>query len=295
MNREEALADLSSEHSERRLDAVRALARLARPEDEALLRAALSKESTVWVRRALERALTMSTSASLPEIEIDVGDDDPAVRKAHLVAVREISKRLVHELRSVLGIVNYWASKEIEDYGESRTRRHLDRLSTCLGAIDELGRASVMARVEEFALAPLIADEVEGATQELSSSTEVQLVGPTELVAHGDPALVRLIVRNAIVNAIEASAKIAEPVVVTWGATDRDYWVVVLDRAGALPANVGRLFTFGASTKTDHLGAGLALVRQAALALGGVSELATTGEGSTRFEVHWPRPDRTQT
>jgi len=294
MNREEALADLTSEHSERRLDAVRALARLARPEDEVTLRAALARESAVWVRRALERALAVASVAPLVKPKIDVEDDDPALRKAHLEAVREISDRLVHELRSVLGIVSYWASKELGDYDGSNTQRHLDRLAACLGAIDELGRASVLARVEEFALGNLIADEVESVRHDGPPGVEVQAAGPAELIAHGDPALVRLVVRNGVVNALEASTTTDEPVVVAWGATDRDYWVAVLDRAGSLPTNVGRLFTFGSSTKAGHLGAGLALVRQAARALGGTGELVTTREGSTRFEVRWPRPDRTR-
>ena len=49
-----------------------------------------------------------------------------------------------------------------------------------------------------------------------------------------DPTLVRLAVCNGIRNAIEAvaAANLAEPhpIVITWGETDIDYWVAVLDR-----------------------------------------------------------------
>lgn len=289
MDREEALASLLSEHSERRLDAARTLHRLARLEDEDHLRAALSNETVAWVRRALVIALTsIRGSLTFADHGLDVFEDLPVNDSAYLRGVRETTERLVHELRSALGLVSYWAGKEFPSFDDTRTARHIERLSECLRAIDELGMASTIGGIEEFPLGDFVSEEAESARQELNSDTPFHLAGPTELIARGDPALLRLALRNVIKNAFEASTKTNSPITLTWGKTDREYWIVVLDRGGGLPSNITRLFEFGVSTKDNHAGAGLTTVRQALRALGGSWNLDLTSEGSTRFEIAWP-------
>ena len=114
----------------------------------------------------------------------------------------------------------------------------------------------------------------------------------SESSCHGDPALVQNRVTERVDDAVEASKDTSEPVIVTWGS-DRDYWIVILDRGGLLPPSVNLLFEFGTSTK-GHLGSGLALVRQAALALGELLPWNKEPEGSTRFSMQWPRPGRSR-
>ncbi len=289
MTREEAFEQLKSEHSERRLDAARALVRLALPEDESAIRIHLGGEQNAWVRRALETALSTATAVLHEPVDIEVFEPDPIAKKMYLEAVRQMSDRVVHELRSILGVAEYWARNEVLDFDESATRSHFQRMRACLSAIDELSRASVMARADELILQTLIFEEVESCKQERGGG-EVQLSGDESLLVRGDPSLLRLIVRNGVANALDVSTARNLPVTVTWGSSDRDYWIAVLDRAGMLPESVTQLFDFGTTTKAGHIGAGLALIQQAALALGGRPELSASADGTTTLRVQWPRP-----
>lgn len=289
MTRDEALELLQSEHSERRLDAARELSRIVLPSDEPLLRHAYATETNVWVRRVLEDALSIASRVPPEPPDIELIRSDPVARKLYLEALRETSDRLVHELRSVFGVTEYWARREIANFEESETQKHLARMRATLSAIDELGRASVMARSEEFTVSSVIAEEVEAARHNRDNVGDVRLAGNEELVVRGDPSLVRVIIRNGVANALDVSAANGLSVVLSWGESDRDYWISIIDHARALPRNVKKLFDFGTTTKTGHIGAGLALVQQAAVALGGNADLTTAADGATQLIVQWPR------
>jgi signal transduction histidine kinase len=291
MNREDAFELLQSEYSERRLDAARALERLALPQDDAKIRTHLSDEQNVWVRRALQDALITANLAPRP-IELEVIEDDPVARKMYLDAVRQMSDRVVHELRSILGVIEYRAESEFSNFDGSTTKKHLERMRLCLSAIDQLSRASVMANSEDLILHGIIFEEAESCKEDRGYGA-VHLIGDDSLVARGDPALIRMIVRNAVANALDVSRDRDLPVTVSWGASDRDYWIAVLDQAGQLPQSVQHLFEFGVTTKPGHIGAGLALIQQAAIALGGSVSLMVSADGTTRLGAQWPRPRST--
>lgn len=292
MNREEAFAQLQSEYSERRLDAARALERLALPQDDAKIRTVLAKEQNAWVQRALQDALETANLARPEPIEIEVIEDDPVARKMYLDAVRQMSDRLVHELRSILGVIEYRAENEFPTFDASATKKHLERMRHCLSAVDQLSRASVMAHSEDLVLHDIIYEETESCKDERGYG-RVHLSGDAELIARGDPALIRMIVRNAVVNALDVSHERDLPITVSWGASDRDYWITVLDQAGQLPDSVQHLFEFGVTTKPGHIGAGLALIQQAVVALGGTVSLAVNPDGTTRLRAQWSRPRST--
>jgi sensor histidine kinase regulating citrate/malate metabolism len=97
-------------------------------------------------------------------------------------------------------------------------------------------------------------------------------------------------VRNGTANALDVSQSQGLAVAISWGQSDRDFWISIIDYARALPRNIRKLFEFGTTTKAGHIGAGLALVEQAALALGGTVALSTATDGATQLVVQWPRP-----
>ena len=100
--------------------------------------------------------------------------------------------------------------------------------------------------------------------------------------------LIQIIFCNAVRNAIEATTEAGalNPVVVNWGTTDRDFWIVVLDDGPGIPIGLSRAFDIGTTTKKEHLGMGLALARQAALSLNGKISLSPRNGKGARFEFN---------
>jgi signal transduction histidine kinase len=106
---------------------------------------------------------------------------------------------------------------------------------------------------------------------------------------------VKLVVANGLRNAIEATESLSEiidasnRVVVSWGETDRDYWIAIVDWGPGLPLGFDRIFDIGSTTKKDHLGMGLAIAERAALSLSGNVSVTPREDKGTRYEFRWPR------
>lgn len=288
MGRESALERLTDPSSDVRLRAARELASVALPSDEGLLRQRRRVESVPWVRAAIERALAAISlgNASDDEPPRDWPDEEPDLASQYLAGLQLATDRMVHELRSIVGTLRYWAEKEHESYGQSQTERQVDRLRRCLEAIDYLGKMARSPKNEEFDLARVIDDEV-SAVEALGPSTP--RIGKRPFVVWGDSGILGIVLRNAINNAVEAA--VAEPpsVHINWGETEAEYWVAVFDRGPGLPREAEALFDFGSSTKPGHVGAGLAIVSQAAVALDGEVFITEEADGTTKFEFRWPQ------
>jgi sensor histidine kinase regulating citrate/malate metabolism len=126
-----------------------------------------------------------------------------------------------------------------------------------------------------------------------SQAPEVSLVGPKPMIVTSDPTLVRLAVYNGLRNALEAVAPAVpdepDPIVITWGETDIDYWIAILDRGAGIVGPLEAAFEIGKSTKKGHSGFGLAIARQAIETLGGSVLLAPAAQGGARYEARWER------
>lgn len=293
MTRSEALRLLDDKSSHLRLRAARFFAIHAHPDDDALVRKRLATEDVFWIRSALQMALTRLSAqppADMPDTEGQEAAVARQVTDIYAQAIEETAAGLVHELEPLLGLLRLHARTEIGNYAESRTRRQLDRFESVLAAFDTLSRAAGVPRLTDLDLAEAI--------RRLGTSddapVEIELAGPSPLPIRGDTSLIELAVANGIRNAIEASetstpAEQKARVTVNWGESDRDYWVVVLDRGIGIPTNAARMFEIGATTKEGHLGMGLALARRAALSLGGTLSVTRREDRGARFELRWPK------
>ncbi len=81
-------------------------------------------------------------------------------------------------------------------------------------------------------------------------------------------------------------------VVINYGITDRDYWIVVLDEGIGLPAGADQVFEMWATgkPKSEHFGIGLPLARRAMATLGGTVELRPREQRGVACEIRWPQP-----
>ena len=247
------------------------------------------------MRAGLELAIRRAPNSFLPAADETLGEYEiPQDVRTQIrnEVTEEVTGQILHEIASPVGLIAATAAREMPNYEGSRTRRHVENLKRVFEAIEQLKSAAGVPKPEEFDLAELLGEivvEVVG-----SAVVEVSLHGAKPMVITSDPALIRLAISNGIRNAVEAvSGKIVSqdphPIVITWGATDVDYWVAVLDRGPGLVGPAESAFGIGKTTKKGHSGFGLAIARQAIETLGGACTLHPSTEGGARFEIRWEK------
>lgn len=294
MTRDEALERLSSSSAHDRLKAARFLARNSNPSDLRPLRDALRNETVSYVRTGLELAIKRASNTTSPEVD-DAQEEfeiPPDVRtQIRNEVTEEVTGQILHEIASPVGLIASVAAREIPDYERSRTRKHVDNLKRVFEAIEQLKSAAAVPRPEEFDLAELLGETVSEVVG--TGAVDVSLHGAKPMLITSDRALLRLAVSNGIRNAVEAvtgaTGSEPHPIVVTWGETDVDYWVAVLDRGPGVVGPAESAFGIGKTTKKGHSGFGLAIARQAIETLGGSCTLQPATEGGARFEIRWER------
>ena len=290
MARDEAFAILEGGASHERLKAARSLTSSASVRDLPAIRSALRKEAVSFVKRALEQAImrleTGDVAVAAAELETDAEPDSE--RRAYVRAVRWVSESLLHEIHPRVGAIRHAARKAIPDYEDSFLKRRVDALASVLSGIEELRKASSAASIHRFNLGELLSKIVTEETH--STSAEVFLQGSRDATAFGDPNLLLLAIGNALRNAVEATASVgptARPVIVSWGETDVDFWVTILDHGPGLAGPTEAAFEIGRTTKTGHRGFGLAIARQAMQTLDGSIGLQQAAGGGARVDIRW--------
>ena len=298
MNRDEAARQLLEGDSRARLRAARWFAKHSQEADHDLLRRAIDLGSDRWTQDALRTALANLHRLEPGALESRREDVDEATEglteEIYSEAVEETTAQLVHELEPVLGVLKVLARKEIPQYEDSRTFVQILRLERLLAAIDTLRRAASPPSLIELDLAEVIRRVTE--FEKTSTEVDITFGGPRPFIVLTDQALVELALANGIRNALESTSAVEDPkppVVVTWGDTDRDCWVAVLDEGLGIPAGrTGSVFEIGVTSKRDHLGMGLALAKQAMTSLRGeISLTPRTPKGAT-YRFSWPKTGR---
>ena len=295
MTREEALVNLTSDSAYDRIKAARFLARNSKPEDVQYLRNALQSETVSYVRTSLNLAVKRVVDIGQ---QIEIGDSGQEVqvppdlrRQIKNEVTEELTRQILHEITSPVGLIEISAKREIPDFDRSTTKIYLDNLRRVFIAIEQLKVASAVPKPTEFDLALLLSEIV---TMELGErQIDVSMHGGKPFLIISDQALVSLSISNGVRNAIDAVDSIgnAEPhqIIINWDKTDVDYWLVVLDRGTGIVGPVESAFEIGSTTKPGHSGFGLAIARQAIETLGGSCTLQPAAEGGTHFELRWER------
>ena len=295
-NVEQILSRLASELPDERLKAARFLAEHATPEHEGQLREALARESVQWIRSALKRAIKrLSSTATIEESTSAILNTEDAPERfaaqVYAEALEESTSHIIHEVEPLVGLLRMACEREIgEKFEASSTRQHLDRLDALLDTIARLRRAASAPVNEEFALDELVMRLVQDANP--PAGVAIHKSGPQPLVVQGDSSLITLCLANGLRNAIEATSALntdlsSNPINVTWGQTDIDNWIAVVDVGIGFKGNLQRAFEMGTTTKSGHLGMGLAIARQAISSLSGKLMLVPSERGM-KFEMRWP-------
>jgi signal transduction histidine kinase len=294
-NLEPLLRKLRAESATERLEAARYFAEHATPANEQALREAASRESVAWIKSALRRALARIThdadplerSGSLDSVELPKG----FVGEIYAEALETTTAQLLHEVEPILGSLRLAASAEISAFEQSHTKQGLDRLDDFLSALSRLRRAASVPKMEEFSLDELVGRCIDELM--LPEGLQVLRGGQRQCIVEGDSSLIALCVGNGLRNAMEATletrAALDEiPLTVSWGSTDLDHWVSIVDLGIGFKGVLAKAFEIGSTTKEGHLGMGLAIVRQAITSMNGTATLVPNERG-VRFEIRWPK------
>ena len=284
---------LKSDEPTERLAAARYFAAHATAEHLKYLLDALARENVHWIRVALERALRRLAPHSETTSASSLDSEDVPARLAAQVyadALEETASQLIHEVEPLLGALRVAAEREIPDFGNSSARGHLDRLDELLEAFSRLRRAASAPKIEEFSLDELVQRSILEVA--IPEGIVIQKAGPQPFVVEGDSSLLALSLVNGVRNAIEATRDLGGemqrmPVTITWGQTDIDYWLSVVDVGVGFRGNLQRAFEMGTSTKAGHLGMGLATAKLAMESMSGQLLLTPNARGA-RFEMRWP-------
>lgn len=285
---------LTSDTPTERLSAARYFAVNARAEHQQMLQEALARENVHWIRVALKRALARLSPHPVPERASQSleAEDVPAKLAAQVYAdaLEEAASQMIHEVEPLLGTLRLSAEREVSNFPISDTRKHLDRLDDLLEAFARLRRAASAPKIDEFLLDDLVQRSVQ--TMAAPEGVVIHKAGPQPCVVEGDSGLVSLALVNGLRNAIESTVAAGDelknlPITVTWGCTDIDCWVSVVDVGIGFKGNVQRAFEMGTTTKSGHLGMGLATAKQAMESLSGHLLLVPNAKG-VRFEMRWP-------
>jgi len=295
---EAQLRRLRSASSKDRLEAARYFAEHAKPEHEQPLREAVAKEPILWIKGALRRALGRISPTPEPDAAPTSIDQDDLpegfAAQVYAEALETTASQLIHEIEPLLGSLRLAVETEVPNFEESGARRALDRLDEFLAALSRLRRAASAPKIEEFALDEIVQRCIQEST--VPNGLQIQKAGPQHCIVEGDSSLVALSLANGLRNAIEATVATGDdlgtlPITAAWSTTDVDNWVSLIDVGIGFKGNLQRAFDIGTTTKSGHLGMGLAIASQAMASMGG-QVLLVPNERGVRFEMRWPKPTK---
>jgi signal transduction histidine kinase len=297
MNRKEALAQLSSDDVTIRLAAANALSRLAKPADLAPLIAARDREGSPWVLHTLERVIASLGGESSNAVVREPEETSPKtaldLRDLESRIVYQITEMVVHELSPIVGRIQVRATEEIPECSRSKTWEEISRLQLLTTGLHHLATAAGTPTLVDIELGPVVREITERALSPFGVTVDdvASFAGPPLRVAT-DPALLDLIIGNAVRNGYEAvvdtGAEVLGSLVITWGATHTVNWIAVRDSGPGLSEPAEKLFSAEFSTK-GHMGFGLLITKFAARSLSGEVELRNAAGGGAVFKLDWRR------
>lgn len=265
------------------------------PEIDQAVREAIAVESVPWVRGALAEILARGG----PELE--AGVVVPAPRWDHQLeelnadvarrVVNMSTKRVLHEVAAVVGRARLAARSELSDaYSASETARQLEFLSDVCTGLRRLAEATQDATFVEFDLS----QELEELARSVSEEFLCPIIasGPGPFMISSDRGLLRLAVRNILVNAVEATLLVgpadeSRSIVLSWGSSPGGFHATVIDRGPGPPRFLAALRSAGVSTKLGHPGYGLATASEALRSLGGEVRIQRNDRGGASVVLSW--------
>ncbi|AOW91739.1 two-component sensor histidine kinase [Rhodococcus sp. WMMA185] len=224
-----------------------------------------------------------------------------AQKRTHeaLSSARDFAAVSAHELRTpltsmrtdleVLATMRLTDEQRTEILSELRaTERQIEVTLTDLESL-AVGELSEAADHEDFDLVELADRCVQESSRRLTGVT-IELAAPRSLSMRGLPSGIRLVLENAITNAVRHGR--ADRIEITIAGDKRGAAITVDDNGIGVPeherATLFKRFVRGSSAHPDGSGLGLALIAQQASLHGGTAELTDSPLGGARLRLDLP-------
>jgi signal transduction histidine kinase len=290
MTPEQFCALVSSKRSADRRLAGREIAANPTLVDRSVIEAAFYGETVPQIRQQFASALEALSAQASVATEPPAEQAKSIYDEAYVKSLRHVTERVLHQLNPLIGDIEQKALAEIVDFEASETKTRIGQIKLQVEAIEKLYNAAKPAVIEEFDLATVIRDCLPHDLDH--NKCLLSFAGPAPLMVQGDPSLITIAVTNGLRNAIEASLPVATPehkpaIVINWDATDRDYWISILDEGIGFHGSIPGAFEIGTSTK-GHRGHGLPGLRAAMVSLSGTAELIPQKEKGCVLTLTWP-------
>ena len=220
--------------------------------------------------------------------------EEQVQRQQRLAAMGEMAARLAHEIRSPLGSIELFGSLLRHELADDPARRQLaEHICTAVRATDHLidnTLSFVSPRRPRWApvkLGEMIQEAVLLATPMINGhGVRVETVMDDDMTIWGDAGMLRQVVLNLVLNAVQAMPDGGDLCINCAGmAPDRVALRITDTGTGINPMDRPRLFDPFFTTRPDGTGLGLAIAHNIVLAHGGAIDVESEAGKGTTFTI----------
>jgi signal transduction histidine kinase len=199
-------------------------------------------------------------------------------RNSNFIMLGEMTAFLTHEIRNSLGVI-YGYTKTIKTDKDKieKVNKEINFLTTLMESFLKFSRPIEVEKKQEINLAELL--------DKLSGEVGVTLsLKPGNLSLNSDPALLRSVFLNLLLNSKEAGA---DRTIITFKKKkNKDVEILFQDNGKGIDKEVkAKIWYPFFTTKEKGTGMGLAIIRKIVNTLKGEISLAETGPGGTTFKI----------
>ncbi|HUF05567.1 MAG TPA: ATP-binding protein [Aridibacter sp.] len=227
-------------------------------------------------------------------------NQEERIRSAKLAAIGELTAEISHEIQNRISGMSFWLQYLDSDMEpDDPKREYLNEMKEGLSAFLEMlanlkeNYRTPVPLIEEVDMAGLLEDSLVYVSESAAErGVRISVTGDSgPLAVRADPEMIRSVIVNLVLNAVEASPEGSE-VTVRTVSNGRNVVLSVEDKGeGITEEDLPKIFYPFFSTKAGGSGLGLAIAANLAAAHGGRIEADSRfGEGST-FTLVIPRSD----
>lgn len=287
------IRELQSLSPEKQIDRLKVLKESATTEELAILQIAALESGNAWLRSALlditNSEKIVATKQIQPQATEQVIDLDAVKSEARSESIGQI----IHELDPIIGSICVFAKSEIPNFEDSKTKAELDKLNEVIEIFEDWRRVEQPPKYKDVNVFLEIEKEVARIFD--ISKVNIQIDFPKDLTFVLSPALFRIIISNALRNAVESSnqptIREKHPIILRGSATDKFLWLSIIDDGLGLQDTKEVLLKSRYSTKPGNRGLGLAIVAKAINSVGGNWDLKNSKPYGAEFYFELPKRD----
>lgn len=291
MNLEQLLAELKNLSPDKQIEGLKTLRETATTKEKALIQLAAENAGQPWLKSALLDIANSEKVTVKQKFGISGSDeifDKDAIKSE---AISDSIGQILHELDPIAGSIRVFSEREITNFSQSRTKYELEKLDEVLEIFEDWRRVEQSPIFKEVNVFDVISKEVDRILPK--SKVGIQIDISKDLVYVISPALLRIVVSNALRNAVESSNQptIREklPIIVRGSSTDRSVWFSIIDDGLGLEGKTEILLKSRHTTKPGNRGLGLAIIQKAVTSMGGQWTLSNSKPNGAELYFEIPK------